>query len=171
MASPADYYQHQQPQYQRQQHLHQNHHPFQQQQQSQHHHNLPPAPPQHQDRAPRTIPEEQVSFGHPYQDPPSPSKRRTFSFHSDKSQPRKGPVVKADLHETHAEKEAKRLHSKADPRLAMNEAEPSAVATMKTDILVAPLRSLQHKDALGNVIGSWLFPAGSVNSILLTLLA
>jgi hypothetical protein len=150
MASPADYYQHQQPQYQRQQ----QHHPFQQQQQqSHHHHNFPPAPPPHQDRAPRTIPEEQVSYSHHYQEPPSPSKRRTFSFHSDKSQPRKGPVVRAvDLHETHAEKEAKRLHSKADPTLAMNEAEPSAVATMKTEVIVTPLRSLQHKDALGNAI-------------------
>lgn len=53
-----------------------------------------------------------------------PNSRR-FSFLSDKS--RKNSVAnnnKIDLHETHAEKDSRRLHSKADPTLAMNEAEP-----------------------------------------------
>jgi hypothetical protein len=46
-----------------------------------------------------------------------------FSFLSDKG--RKNSVTnKIDLHETHAEKDSRRLHSKADPTLAMNEAEP-----------------------------------------------
>jgi hypothetical protein len=43
------------------------------------------------------------------------------------------------------------LHSKADPTLAMNEAEPAEVAaTVKSSL--APLRSIQHKDAYGNPI-------------------
>jgi hypothetical protein len=51
-----------------------------------------------------------------------PSSRR-FSFLSDKSR-KNSASNKIDLHETHAEKETRRLHSKADPTLAMNEAEP-----------------------------------------------
>ncbi len=50
---------------------------------------------------------------------------RAFSFRSDKSQ--KSATShnhKIQGAETHEEKEAKRLHSKADPTLAMNEAEP-----------------------------------------------
>jgi hypothetical protein len=46
-------------------------------------------------------------------------KSRSLSFRSNGSG---GKGV--DLHETSAEKEAKRLHSKADPTMAMNEAEP-----------------------------------------------
>jgi hypothetical protein len=53
------------------------------------------------------------------QNPPAHS--RTFSFHSQKSHKSSGSK---DLQETHAEKEAKRLHSKADPTLAISEAEP-----------------------------------------------
>jgi hypothetical protein len=53
------------------------------------------------------------------QNPPAHS--RTFSFHSQKSHKSSGSK---DLHETHAEKEAKRLHSTADPTFALNEAEP-----------------------------------------------
>ncbi|KAL6858534.1 hypothetical protein J3F83DRAFT_346410 [Trichoderma novae-zelandiae] len=78
-----------------------------------------------------------------------PSSRR-FSFLSDKS--RKNSVTnKIDLHETHAEKDSRRLHSKADPTMAMNEAEPSVEAVM-TASSRPPLRSIQHKDAYGNVI-------------------
>lgn len=50
-----------------------------------------------------------------------PAHNRTFSFHSQKSHKSSGSK---DLHETHAEKEAKRLHSTADPTFALNEAEP-----------------------------------------------
>lgn len=78
-------------------------------------------------------------------------KSRTFSFRSDKSQRSAASHNKIDLTETSAEKEAKRLHSKADPSLAMNEAEPAAVqAYGKTSL--APLRGIQHKDAFGNPI-------------------
>ncbi|PKS06361.1 hypothetical protein jhhlp_007109 [Lomentospora prolificans] len=70
---------------------------------------------------------------------------RSFSFHSDKSN--KGPK----LFETTAEKESRRLHSKADPTLAMNEAEPAAVQATERSVL-APLRSVQHKDVYGNPI-------------------
>ncbi|KAL2261974.1 hypothetical protein VTK26DRAFT_2859 [Humicola hyalothermophila] len=76
-------------------------------------------------------------------------KSRTFSFRSDKS--RGSGSHKIDLHETSAEKEAKRLHSKADPTLAMQEAEPAEVAATEKSCL-APLRSIQHKDAFGNPI-------------------
>ncbi|KXX82852.1 Meiotically up-regulated gene 9 protein [Madurella mycetomatis] len=76
-------------------------------------------------------------------------KSRTFSFRSDKSH--SSGSHKVDLRETHAEKEAKRLHSKADPRLAMQEAEPSQVAA-KVKSSLASLRNIQHKDAYGNPI-------------------
>ena len=52
----------------------------------------------------------------------SQRKSRAFSFRSDKSHDSKDQ--KLDLRETSAEKDAKRLHTKADPTLAMNEAEP-----------------------------------------------
>ncbi|CCT62017.1 uncharacterized protein FFB20_04559 [Fusarium fujikuroi] len=78
-----------------------------------------------------------------------PAHNRTFSFHSQKSHKSSGSK---DLQETHAEKEAKRLHSKADPTLAISEAEPSAIAAMMTESSFAPLRSMQHKDAFGNSI-------------------
>ncbi|KAL7927461.1 hypothetical protein ACQKWADRAFT_4221 [Trichoderma austrokoningii] len=78
------------------------------------------------------------------------SNSHRFSFLSDKG--RKNSVTtKIDLHETHAEKDSRRLHSKADPTLAMNEAEPSVEAVMAATSL-SPLRSIQHKDAYGNVI-------------------
>ncbi|KAF5012221.1 hypothetical protein FDECE_1709 [Fusarium decemcellulare] len=83
----------------------------------------------------------------PVQSPPADP--RTFSFHSQKSHKSSGSK---DLQETHAEKEAKRLHSKADPTLAISEAEPSVVAAMMTESSFAPLRSIQHKDNLGNAI-------------------
>jgi hypothetical protein len=79
-----------------------------------------------------------------------PAHNRTFSFHSQKSHKSSGSK---DLHETHAEKEAKRLHSTADPTFALNEAEPSAEAAMITESSYAPLRSMQHKDHYGNSIG------------------
>ncbi|KAK7734896.1 hypothetical protein SLS63_004317 [Diaporthe eres] len=48
---------------------------------------------------------------------------RGFSLQSDKSQ--KSDSKKEHLVESHNEKERQRLHSKADPTMAMNEAEPS----------------------------------------------
>ncbi|QSZ35340.1 hypothetical protein DSL72_008210 [Monilinia vaccinii-corymbosi] len=71
-----------------------------------------------------------------------------FSLHSHKSS---GSGHKLDLTESHQEKEAKRLHSKADPSLAMTEAEPSAVAS-EVPTSLAPLRAIQHRDSQGNPI-------------------
>lgn len=88
----------------------------------------------------------------PAQQKPRP-RSRGFSFRSDKSHKSSGSKEhhKVDLHETAAEKESKRLHTKADPSMAMNEAEPATVqALAKTSL--APLRGIQHKDALGNPI-------------------
>lgn len=67
------------------------------------------------------------SQSHAQNQPPhrrSKSRPRTFSFQSNKSHKSSGSHPKIDLHETPEEKEAKRLHSKADPTVAMSEAEP-----------------------------------------------
>ncbi|KAL1908237.1 hypothetical protein Sste5344_005995 [Sporothrix stenoceras] len=81
-------------------------------------------------------------------------KSRSFSFRSDHSQSQRNRAGSASQKlepETHAEKEAKRLHSKADPTMAIIEAEPSAVAaTVKSNM--APLRSIVHRDNNGNPI-------------------
>ncbi|KAI1739274.1 hypothetical protein F4680DRAFT_141480 [Xylaria scruposa] len=78
-------------------------------------------------------------------------KSRAFSFRSDKSQKSaNGPAHKLDLTETSAEKEAKRLHSKADPRMALNEREPAMEAQTVSER--PALRSIQHRDTLGNLI-------------------
>ncbi|PHH88244.1 hypothetical protein CDD83_7793 [Cordyceps sp. RAO-2017] len=77
------------------------------------------------------------------------TKPRSFSVRSDKTHRSGGS--KSDSHETHEEKESKRLHTKADPTLAINEAEPSTVAMM-TQSNHVPLRSMQHKDVWGNPI-------------------
>ncbi|KAG6005794.1 hypothetical protein E4U21_007627 [Claviceps maximensis] len=78
------------------------------------------------------------------------AKPRSYSIHSQRTHRSSGS--KHDFHETHEEKEAKRLHSKADPTLAMNEAEPSMVAAMKPDNVKASIRSMQHRDPWGNPI-------------------
>ncbi|KYK56006.1 uncharacterized protein DCS_07971 [Drechmeria coniospora] len=85
---------------------------------------------------------------------PRSSKPRTFSFHShhtpqSRRQSRSG---NPDYYETHEEKESRRLHTKADPSLAIIEAEPSTVAAMTTETSLVPLRSIQHKDTWGNPI-------------------
>lgn len=110
----------------------------------------PPPPALHYQL--QQAPSQDASQLHSAQQRPShrPRKSRTFSFRSDKSHG-SGNHHKIDLHETSAEKEAKRLHSKADPTLAMQEAEPSEVAATGKSSL-APLRSIQHRDALGNPI-------------------
>lgn len=129
-APPQTHYQQQQQAYPQQ---------YQQQQQRQQFQQIPP-----QHLPPKQTPAPQA------QRPAAQSRKsRSFSFRSDKSHGSNGHKI--DLHETSAEKEAKRLHGKADPTLAMNEAEPSEVAaTVKSQL--APLRSLQHRDAYGNPI-------------------
>ncbi|ROV99915.1 hypothetical protein VMCG_06169 [Cytospora schulzeri] len=77
-----------------------------------------------------------------------PPRSRGLSVHSDKSG---NSNTKKDPGETHIEKERQRLHSKADPTMAMNEAEPSAIAAQSKNNL-QNLRALQHKDLTGNVI-------------------
>jgi hypothetical protein len=154
MAAPTEQYHHhplpaapQEAYHQSQQSLsyHQTQPPYQNQQQIQQQQQyLRQQKQEHQPHHPR--------FNHPQQaanTPASTKHSRTFSFHSEKSQKSSG---NKDLQETHAEKESRRLHTKADPTLAMSEAEPSAVAAMKTESFFQPLRSLQHKDNFGNVI-------------------
>src|SRR4051812_30521587 len=81
----------------------------------------PPAPPHQLQHAPPQHAPQLHSA--PPQQTGRPRKPRAFSFRSDKSRG-SGSQHKVDLHETSAEKEAKRLHSKADPTFAMQEAEP-----------------------------------------------
>ncbi|KKF94543.1 putative protein C19C7.04c [Ceratocystis platani] len=71
---------------------------------------------------------------------------RGFSLSSNKAGSRK-----SENFETPAEKESRRLHTKADPSLAMNEAEPAAIAAMQATSMPS-LRSIQHKDPFGNLI-------------------
>jgi hypothetical protein len=80
-----------------------------------------PTPPYHFEQGP---PQPAPQLHSAQQKPTQSRKSRSFSFRSDKSHG--SGNRKIDLHETHAEKEAKRLHSKADPTLAMQEAEPCA---------------------------------------------
>ncbi|KAI9745130.1 MAG: hypothetical protein M1818_001408 [Claussenomyces sp. TS43310] len=94
---------------------------------------------------PGASPQSQYAPGH------RPRSKSAFSFHSDKSHKSSGSQGKIDLHESHMEKESKRLRSKADPLLAMSEAEPSAIATMQAQQL-SPIRAIQHRDANGNPI-------------------
>ncbi|KAK2005103.1 hypothetical protein LX36DRAFT_705753 [Colletotrichum falcatum] len=116
-------------------------------------------PYQHQYDEPRpvgpSIRAQPQSQGSAQKQRQSPHRRaRTFSFQSHKSHKShrsSGSHNKIDLHESHQEKEAKRLHSKADPTVAMSEAEPSAVQAM-TKTSLAPLRAIQHRDTTGNPI-------------------
>lgn len=78
-----------------------------------------------------------------------PRAKSGFSFHSRKSSGSSGHKI--DLHETHEEKQARRLNSKADPSMAITEAEPSAVASGVRSSL-ASIRAIQHKDNQGNPI-------------------
>lgn len=105
-------------------------------------HLLPQSPRQQRQQRP------QVQYSQPPQYHQHQTKPRSFSFRSDKSHQSSGS--KSELHETH--EESKRLHSKVDPSLAINEAEPSAVAAMMTQSNHVPLRSMQHKDHWGNPI-------------------
>ncbi|KAJ6790088.1 hypothetical protein PWT90_02092 [Aphanocladium album] len=83
------------------------------------------------------------------------SKPRSFSIGSDnskKSHKSQKSSSSQKEYETSAEKETHRLHSKADPLVAMYEAEPSMIAAMASESNTAPLRSFQHKDIQGNPI-------------------
>ncbi|KAK4230581.1 meiotically up-regulated gene 9 protein [Podospora fimiseda] len=118
----------------------------------------PPAHSYHFPQSPLQQPQQQQQYpsqqNSAAQRPSQPSRKsRSFSFRSDKSHGSSGnqQQQKLDLIETSAEKDAKRLHSKADPLLAMQEAEPAQVAaTVKSSL--ASLRNVQHKDVWGNPI-------------------
>jgi len=107
-------------------------HHFQQVQQAQQMHQFPQVQPASQFQT-QTQPQYKTQFqtqAKPVSHPPTTQvrpqpqsrKSRSFSFRSDKSHGSNNNKV--DLTETHLEKEAKRLHTKADPTLAMNEQEP-----------------------------------------------
>ncbi|KAI1188859.1 hypothetical protein F5B17DRAFT_241232 [Nemania serpens] len=119
----------------------------QQPQQYQQHPHYPQQPHQpQQPEHPKQAPEPSAPTPHQ-----QTRRSRAFSFRSDKSQKSTpGPTHKIDLTETSAEKEAKRLHSKADPTMALSEREPA----MEAQTLSArpPLRAIQHKDLNGNPI-------------------
>ncbi|KAL2811911.1 hypothetical protein BJX63DRAFT_266064 [Aspergillus granulosus] len=84
--------------------------------------------------------------------PASPRRSRGFSSSgkSDKTHRSSGSGHKLDLTESHEEKARRSLHTKADPMLAMNEAQPNLVALEKSNL--GSLRALQHKDQYGNPI-------------------
>ena len=87
----------------------------------------PPGAPRNYSEAPPLPPVPQQYYQQQPQVPQKQNSRtrasRTFSYRSDKSN-RSNGNNHINLTETSAEKEAKRLHTKADPTLAMNEAEP-----------------------------------------------
>lgn len=103
---------------------------------------LPPPPPPHQQysypnyQQPQPQ-QQQQQRQQPQHQQKSRPKSRAFSFRSDKSEKSGGGSKKQDLTETPAEKEAKRLHSKADPTLAMNEAEPGKACSIRPVVLPA----------------------------------
>ncbi|KAI1488834.1 hypothetical protein F5X96DRAFT_50338 [Biscogniauxia mediterranea] len=114
-----------------------------------------PAPPQPvQQQLPSQLYKHQSQAPHSQKQERTRPRSRGFSFRSDKSQKSAGDshAHKADLHETSAEKEAKRLHGKADPRMALSEIEPAMQAQVAGEVATVPLRALQHKDAFGNPI-------------------
>ncbi|CAK7219765.1 hypothetical protein SCUCBS95973_003929 [Sporothrix curviconia] len=86
---------------------------------AQHHQQGQQQPPQQYQQAPPQMSRRESQASRP--------KSRSFSFRSDRSHSQKGTILASQKlePETHAEKEAKRLHSKADPTMAMVEAEPS----------------------------------------------
>jgi hypothetical protein len=75
--------------------------------------------------------------------------KSSFSFRSNHSHKSSGSGQ--NLHETHEEKQSRRLTTKADPSMAITEAEPSAVASGVKSSL-APIRAIQHRDSQGNPI-------------------
>jgi len=118
---------------------------------------------------------QQQSSQHPERPAGRPNSKSGFSFHSHKSHESSGSASKIDLTETSREKASRRLSTKADPRLAMSEAEPcmsqecennwsfniastnSTVAAIASDhsSSLAPLRAIQHRDINGIPIGSF----------------
>jgi hypothetical protein len=126
-----------------------------------------PAPPPHQNRY---YPPQSNNFSQPqqqqqqqpqpqqkqqqhqqYQQQQAQPKSRSFSFRSDKSNKSSGSQ-KVAIYETSAEKEAKRLHSKADPTLAMNEAEPGKRNIPSTYLTRKKKNENEKKKDIRNVV-------------------
>ncbi|KAL4870814.1 hypothetical protein BDV12DRAFT_165287 [Aspergillus spectabilis] len=87
--------------------------------------------------------------------PASPRRSRGFSSsgrseRSEKSHQSSGSGNKLNLTETAEEKARRSLHTKADPMIAMSEAQPNLVALEKSNL--GSLRGMQHKDQYGNPI-------------------
>ncbi|KFY45361.1 hypothetical protein V494_00984 [Pseudogymnoascus sp. VKM F-4513 (FW-928)] len=100
---------------------------------------LPPLPPQPtQEQRPRAQQRPDMR----------PRSKSGFSFRSHKSQDSYGSGSKPEIVETPREKAARRLSTKADPRLAMSEAQPSDIANDHSSRL-ASLRAIQHRDTYG----------------------
>ena len=74
--------------------------------------------------------------------------QRGFSFHSNKSSGHKSNDSKSKSAE-----DKSRMHTHADPTLAMQEMQPAAMALEKSNL--QSLRAVQHKDRFGNPIGWW----------------
>lgn len=105
----------------------------------------------HADRALPSQPQPSSPPTQQYQQQQPPHRRGiSFSGKSDKSRRSSNSGGKISLHETHEEKAKRNLHTKADPTLAMNEAQPATVAMEKSNL--GSLRSMQHKDQHGNII-------------------
>ncbi|GIK01300.1 hypothetical protein Aspvir_005333 [Aspergillus viridinutans] len=82
---------------------------------------------------------------------PRPSRGLSFGGRSDKSRRSSNAASnKISLRESSDEKHRRSLHTKADPTLAMNEAQPMAVALEQSTM--GSLRAMQHKDRFGQVI-------------------
>lgn len=75
---------------------------------------------------------------------------RTKSMLSFTGKNRMSLVFGKSENESREEKEAHKMHSKADPTKAINEAQPAAWSHESTTI--EPLRAVQHKDVNGNII-------------------
>ncbi|OOG00181.1 hypothetical protein ASPCADRAFT_204070 [Aspergillus carbonarius ITEM 5010] len=75
---------------------------------------------------------------------------RGLSFKSDRSQQSSSSSKKIQISESAEEKHRRQLHSKADPSVAMNEAQPNLVALEQSTL--GSLRTMQHKDQYGNII-------------------
>lgn len=112
----------------------------------------PPPPPLHQNVSYSSQTNHQLPQTPQSQRPAArPTSKSGFSFRSHKSGNSADGTGKMDLHESPAEKRSRRLSTKADPRMAMSEAEPSQLANDHSSSL-QPLRAMQHKDMNGNPI-------------------
>ncbi|KAF5864710.1 hypothetical protein ETB97_006555 [Aspergillus alliaceus] len=84
------------------------------------------------------------------QQPASPRHSRGFSFSGRSDKSSNSGSHKVRLSESAEEKHKRTLHTKADPMVAMSEAQPMLVALEKSTL--GSLREMQHKDQYGNVI-------------------